>query len=40
MAHVSKCVYLVLQSKSDSFYFVNNKLVMHTKASYGYTADA
>ena len=25
------------QSRSDSFYFVEDKLIMHTKAEYGYT---
>lgn len=26
-------------TKSDSFYFVDNKLIMHNKAEYSYNAD-
>ena len=27
------------ETRSDSFYFVNGKLIMHNKADYGYTAE-
>ena len=26
------------ESRSDSFYFVDDKLIMHTKAEYGYAS--
>ena len=33
---VSDMIANPFETKSDSFYFVNNKLVMHNKASYKY----